>query len=674
MKPRVRELFNLTGLTVCLSLGAFSGHKAYAFEEELFDELPAVVSASRLTQSVLHSPSSVTVLDKSMIEASGFNEIADLFRLVPGFQVAKVDGRIYAVTYHGGGWEYPNRLQVLINGRSTYLPSLSTVDWNTLGLHIKDIDRIEVVRGPSASAYGSNSFSAAINIITIAPELDHNYQVYSRIGSDGDKDATFRISDELNQLHYRITGSYRSYDGYDDYDDSREVGSLAFHARTSINNADTLDIMFDVSDGQTDEDHSDYLVPADRDVSAWSGQLKWHHLISDDNDLTVSLSHIAHSSDDMRISHPLSDIFGLTPEQFEGLTGYPDQRILAGTQSHLSRKTDLELSYSQTSASGLQYVLGLGTKYETLKSPAYFPMKGTVSDSGFRIFGNAQLPLVNRLIGNLGVLYEDSQHTSGHWSPRASINWQFSDSQSLRFTYAQAHRLPSLLEQNFDVQTRLDSGFVIDERYTSAGNIDAEKIESFEIGLTGQHASLPIQWDLKLYKENISDTIGYVKDKTTNDFIGDYGRLVVNNGSYRAHGVEGELSFRPSAKSFIRLHFNHGEGDSKQIVTSGLTPEYKLANAAPMNSFGLLGAYQTQGWQFSLGAYYVGGFEWLSRGTYVDSYTRIDLGVSKTLQLTDKQNLTIRLAGQNIVEDYAEFNRELITEPHFFLSLELSEF
>ena len=109
----------LGGLIFCIT------NATSAMEDSFFStDLPVVISASRLTQSVLTSPSAVTVIDKAMIEASGFVEIADLMRLVPGFQVAYADGKDIAVTYHGFGWEYPNRLQVLVNGRSTYKAAL----------------------------------------------------------------------------------------------------------------------------------------------------------------------------------------------------------------------------------------------------------------------------------------------------------------------------------------------------------------------------------------------------------------------------------------------------------------------------------------------------------------------------------------------------------------------
>lgn len=107
--------------------------------------LPIVTSASRLSESVLSSPSAVTVLDQALIEASGFTEVADLMRLVPGFIVSHAWGGNLAVINHGEGNELPNRMQILIDGRSTYTNALSAIEWNALGVHIEDIERIEVV-------------------------------------------------------------------------------------------------------------------------------------------------------------------------------------------------------------------------------------------------------------------------------------------------------------------------------------------------------------------------------------------------------------------------------------------------------------------------------------------------------------------------------------------------
>ena len=89
-----------------------------------FQDVPVVLSATRLSQPVSESPASITVIDREMIEASGAIEIPDLFKLVPGFQVGhannSTNGPITTVTYHGLTDRYARHMQVLVDGRSVY--------------------------------------------------------------------------------------------------------------------------------------------------------------------------------------------------------------------------------------------------------------------------------------------------------------------------------------------------------------------------------------------------------------------------------------------------------------------------------------------------------------------------------------------------------------------------
>ena len=57
-------------------------------ETDFLDEMPVVLSASRLSQPVNEAPAAVTIIDQEMIRASGFRDIPELMRLVPGFTVA----------------------------------------------------------------------------------------------------------------------------------------------------------------------------------------------------------------------------------------------------------------------------------------------------------------------------------------------------------------------------------------------------------------------------------------------------------------------------------------------------------------------------------------------------------------------------------------------------------
>ncbi|MEQ1662721.1 MAG: TonB-dependent receptor plug domain-containing protein, partial [Thiobacillus sp.] len=148
------------------SLLAAHAVQAAVTEADFLDDLPVVLSASRLSQPVSDAPAAVSVIDQDMIRASGFRDIPDLLRLVPGFSVAYTRDNSWAVGYHGLADAFSRRFQVLVDGRSIYNPAFGSVNWSELPLVIDDIERIEVVRGPNAATYGANAFFAVINIIT----------------------------------------------------------------------------------------------------------------------------------------------------------------------------------------------------------------------------------------------------------------------------------------------------------------------------------------------------------------------------------------------------------------------------------------------------------------------------------------------------------------------------
>ena len=68
---------------------------------DYFENLPLVLTASRLKQSAAEAPSAVTVIDHEMIVASGARQIVDLLRLVPGFYVGYYRGSFPVAAYHG---------------------------------------------------------------------------------------------------------------------------------------------------------------------------------------------------------------------------------------------------------------------------------------------------------------------------------------------------------------------------------------------------------------------------------------------------------------------------------------------------------------------------------------------------------------------------------------------
>lgn len=127
-----------------------------------------VYAASKFVQDVAQAPASVTIVPADEIRRHGYRTLADVLRGVRGFYVT--DDRNYRYVGVRGflrPGDYNGRLLLLVNGHrmndtiyeQALLGTESPID-------IDLVDRVEVIRGPSSSIYGTSAFFAVVNVIT----------------------------------------------------------------------------------------------------------------------------------------------------------------------------------------------------------------------------------------------------------------------------------------------------------------------------------------------------------------------------------------------------------------------------------------------------------------------------------------------------------------------------
>jgi iron complex outermembrane recepter protein len=125
--------------------------------------------------------------------------------LAPGIEVAQINSSTRAITARGFNGKYANKLLVLMDGRTIYTPLFSGVFWDLQDTLMEDIERIEVIRGPSAVMWGANAVNGVINIITKKAKdtqgnlfvvgggnQEHGFAGYRHGGQIGD-DGSYRV-------------------------------------------------------------------------------------------------------------------------------------------------------------------------------------------------------------------------------------------------------------------------------------------------------------------------------------------------------------------------------------------------------------------------------------------------------------------------------------------------
>ena len=132
----------------------------------LEDKLGKTEAVSRNNDSVLRAPATMTTLDATQIRLSGATTVPDVLRFVPGVAVYRSAPDNHVVALRGTGGLSGNNIVLLIDGIPINSPLDGTVNWDLIPLHVEDIERIEVVRGPVSPTYGANAYTGVVNIVT----------------------------------------------------------------------------------------------------------------------------------------------------------------------------------------------------------------------------------------------------------------------------------------------------------------------------------------------------------------------------------------------------------------------------------------------------------------------------------------------------------------------------
>ena len=130
-----------------------------------------ITSVSKAPQSLSTAAAAIYVISHDDVIRSGANSLPEMLRLAPNLEVMQTSPASYEITARGfngnsAAQNFPDKLLVLIDGRSVYTPLYSGVYWDMQDVMAEDIERIEVISGPGGTLWGANAVNGVINIIT----------------------------------------------------------------------------------------------------------------------------------------------------------------------------------------------------------------------------------------------------------------------------------------------------------------------------------------------------------------------------------------------------------------------------------------------------------------------------------------------------------------------------
>ena len=128
-----------------------------------------VVSASKVETTLVNAPATLSVVTADTIASSPAQNFGDLLRSTPGINVIQTSARDINMTSRAATSTLVNSQLVLLDGRSIYLDFFGLVLWDFVPQSSSEIKQIEVVRGPASAVWGANALTGVVNIITKSP-------------------------------------------------------------------------------------------------------------------------------------------------------------------------------------------------------------------------------------------------------------------------------------------------------------------------------------------------------------------------------------------------------------------------------------------------------------------------------------------------------------------------
>lgn len=650
-------------MLACLFAGlarAAAGEEGGVLSENSFlDELPVVLSATRLRQPLRDTPAAVTLIDREMIRDAGARDVADLFRLVPGMYVAyNVDKEIvpgHVVSYHGLADPYAKRMQVQIDGRSVYTPLFGGPVWSSIPLVLDDIERIEVVRGPSAATYGANAFLGVINIVTRDP-AEVRGRMLALSAGDAGGDAILRHGGRTDNADYRITLQLRRDKGYTDdaqgsyggrpvfpRSDDKSIGNLAFRGDYRLTPQDELQVQFGYAGGTREAGDIPNNNPRrEKDAASQYGLLRWQRALGPESQLALR---VYHNRD--RFAEDSSALIGNTafvlPSGLPVLLGVPaplDQPL-----RHVAERSDVEAQHSFAPDETLRIVWGGGFRRDAVSSALYLGAGGFRVFTQRNLFANAEWRPGARWLFNLGAMVENNSFVGTRASPRLAVNHRLGARQTLRASIGRAYRNPVVYEQHgnsrwlYPVLAPSGPGLpgVLPLQYLLApGDLRPERIDSHELGYLldlGRGSAL----DLKIADDRLSDLIemqgvpcpGGPPALCALTTPGTVVRSFANRGSVRVSTVEVQWQQALGERTRIHLGLASTRLRNRGGVPPG-APDYP--RTAPRHALNLLLAHQlAPQWRGSVAAYRSSASRAVS-GDALPGGTRWDLRLARSFR------------------------------------------
>ncbi len=465
-----------------------------------------VTSASRKSQSLGEVAGAIFVISAEDIRRSGVTSVAEALRMVPGVHVGRIDDTRWAVTARGFNDQLANKLLVMVDGRHIYTPDFAGVFWSDHMPLIDNVQRIEVIRGPGASVWGSNAVNGVINIISRGARDTQGLLLQAREGNRDMSGMTARYGGatptgwyyrfDLHSVEENITDSPLDLGNNDFLQQMR----TSFRIDSPASGNGRLWLQGSYYDGESEEvartpnfsQGTPFINVIEHSVNSrgvWF-MANWDLQDSDTSSWNVS-SYLERKSRDFSLG------------EF--------------TQTSFS----LELQRQQKIGNNHDVIWGFGTRLVNLpfsqRTETLVELPGYEDDYRlYEFFAQDEIRLTQNLALTLGLKAQRNAYVDWEYQPNVRFSWQYSPATAFWFSASTASRTPSAGERGLQI----NPAFIIPSlspqnpgpipvavTYEGNRNFESEELTALEFGVKGSLGT-QLSYDLSVFDFSYEKLLG----------------------------------------------------------------------------------------------------------------------------------------------------------------------
>ena len=211
----MKKCFVVSLFLAALAISGLSNAEEEEIKKPLVTLEEVVVTATRDKEEIRKIPANVSIVTAEEMERYGATNIVEVLEELESINFRTFSGNASQaqIDMRGFGGDNPfGKTLIMLDGRRLNRPDMASVNW--LQIPINNIERIEVIRGPSCVLYGDSAIAGVINIITKRGVGKPKVGASLIAGTYGLQDGRASITGSKDRLSYAITGEYQEISGY----------------------------------------------------------------------------------------------------------------------------------------------------------------------------------------------------------------------------------------------------------------------------------------------------------------------------------------------------------------------------------------------------------------------------------------------------------------------------